>query len=515
MRRSLAIAALVFSGAIQAAIAPPWSWIALHPVSWVPALAVIARLRGRRAFLAGWLVGTAANAAIFAWIVHTVDAFTTLGPLGGAGALALFASAAGLYAGLFALGFAPIRRAAGPAWPLAIAAWFTACEFATPQFFPYFQGVAWYGTPRIFLATATTGVAGITFLVLLANAVVLQAIETALARRGGRALAANAVALAALVAIATALAARQEGRVAEAERSARTLRVALVQPGGDPEAAPARTVEEARAEADALAAQAREALAADPSIGVVVFPEKALEWEPTREWNRAVREIAPTRGIEVWTGASAADGKERVPRRYFNSAFRLRADGAIDPRYDKNVLVPFGEYVPFASWLGWLTKAIGRTPFTAGDGVPLFDADPARFAFLICYEAILPAFVRAPVRDGANLIVNLTYDGWFGDTAEPAQHLMLVAVQAAQLGVPILRSTTTGISAFIDARGRIGPRAELFERRVLVADVAPLRAPGVYAAWGDWFAWTCTVASVLLLAVAFARRRAPDVPPRL
>ena len=96
---------------------------------------------------------------------------------------------------------------------------------------------------------------------------------------------------------------------------------------------------------------------------------------------------------------------------------------------------------------------------------PLFDAGPARFAFLICYEAILGSLARDPVRRGANLIVNPTYDGWFGDTAEPAQHLMLVAAQAAQLGVPILRAATTGISAFVDARGRIGPRAELFARR--------------------------------------------------
>jgi apolipoprotein N-acyltransferase len=190
----------------------------------------------------------------------------------------------------------------------------------------------------------------------------------------------------------------------------------------------------------------------------------------------------------------------------------LRSDGAIDPRYDKNVLVPFGEYVPFGERLPWLVKAIGRTPFAAGDGLPLYDAGAARFAFLICYEAILPEFVRDPVQRGANLLVNLTYDGWFGDSAEPAQHAMLVAVQAAQLGVPVIRSTTTGISALIDARGRFVGRAELFERKVLVGDLAPLRAPGLYVAWGAWFAWSCVAVSALLLASSWLRssRRPAD-----
>ena len=505
MLRAAALAALVFSGAIQAAIAPPLLWIALHPLSWVPALFVIARLRGRQAFLAGWLVGASANAAIFAWLVHTIDVFTAFGALVGVLVLLLFAATFGLYAGVFAWGFATIRSRAGPAWPLAIAAWFSACEFASPHFFPYFQGVAWYQTPSVFLASATTGVTGITFLVLLANAVAVQAIETARDRRGGVALAANALALALLVALACAASQRQDARIAAAERTATSLRVAVVQPGGDPTAPPVRNREEARREAEALTALAREAIDGDPAIDVVVFPEKSLEWEPTREWNRAVLALAASHRVEIWTGGSASDTSDRKHPRYFNSAFRLRSDGSIDPRYDKNVLVPFGEYVPFGERFPWLTKAIGRAPFTAGDGLPLYAAGVARFAFLICYEAILPAYVRDPVQRGANLLVNLTYDGWFGDTAEPEQHLMLVAVQAAQLGVPVIRSTTTGISALIDARGRFARRAELFERKVLVGDVAPLRAPGLYVAWGDWFAWSCVAASALLFASQWVR----------
>jgi len=497
-RRALALGALVFSGAVQALISAPHSWIALHPVAWVPALFVIARLSGRRAFLAGWLVGAAANAAIFAWLVHTIASFTDLGAAVGVAVLALFAGVHGLYAGVFAWGFAPIRRAAGGAWPIAIAAWFTACEFLAPQFFPYQQGVAWWVEPRIFLVAATTGVAGVTFLVLFANAVVLQAIE----RGSLRALAANAAALALLVALALAAAARQEARIQAAEDASIRLRIAIVQPGDDPYAAPARNAREARQNADKLAEQAREALAADRAIQVVVLPEKALEFEPSRSWNRSVRDLAAAFGVEIWTGGAAADRRE-AGTRYFNSAFRLTPDGAEWPRYDKNVLVPFGEWMPDS--FAWVSRALGRNPFTPGSGMPLHDAHGARFAFLICYEAILADYVRAPVRDGADLLVNLTYDGWFGDTAEPAQHLMLVAVQAAQLGVPIVRATTTGLSAFLDARGRVTAQTSLLEQRTLVADIAPIRVSDRYVAWGDWFAWVCVASSAALLA-----RRATD-----
>jgi apolipoprotein N-acyltransferase len=499
------IAALTFSGASLAWISAPHSWVWLHSVSWVPAFAVFARLEGRRAFLAGWLAGFAAQAAIFVWLVHTIATFTPLGAAAGVAALALFAAFHGLAVAVFAWGFAPIRRSAGAAWPFAIAAWFTACEVAQPQLFPFYQGVVWYVEPRVFLSTATIGISGISFLAFLANALALQALDALRSRRGGLALAANLLAAVALLGAALGLAARQDARIAAAEAEATPFRVALVQPGDDPLNAPARTREEATSRANALAAQARDALAADSAIRVVVLPEKALEFEPTRSWNRSVHELAPAFGIEVWTGGAAADRSDPDRPRFFNSAFRIPADGSTPPRYDKNVLVPFGEALPAS--LGWIMDVIGRAGFAAGEGMPIHDASSARFAFLICYEAILPAYVRDPVRRGADLLVNLTYDGWFGDSNEPAQHLMLVAAQAAQLGVPIVRATTTGLSALIDARGRITARTELFETTVLTGDVAPLRAPGLYVAWGNWVGGASIAASVALLSIAWRRSR--------
>ena len=149
--------------------------------------------------------------------------------------LAFFAAVAGLYAAVFAWGFGSVRRAAGRWWPLGVAAWFTAVEFLNPQMFPYFQGVAWYRVPSIFLVTALTGVSGVTFLVILCNGVVFQAVEE---MRGSgpaapRAWAANAGVLVALVAVAFAWSAVRLARIRRAEAEAESLRVALVQPNYD------------------------------------------------------------------------------------------------------------------------------------------------------------------------------------------------------------------------------------------------------------------------------------------
>jgi apolipoprotein N-acyltransferase len=119
--------------------------------------------------------------------------------------------------------------------------------------------------------------------------------------------------------------------------------------------------------------------------------------------------------------------------------------------------------------------------------------------------------VRDGVRDGLNLLVNLTFDGWFGDTAEPHQHLMLALVQSAQHGVPLVRSTGTGISAIADARGVVTARGGVMQREVVVGDVRPVRVPSPYTALGDWFAWACAAISALLL-VSAARGRSASSP---
>ena len=202
----------------------------------------------------------------------------------------------------------------------------------------------------------------------------------------------------------------------------------------------------------------------------------------------------------MWTGGHAWDDDRR-----FNAAFRAHGAGVVDPPYRKNILIPFGEYLPFADASPWLQKVWRKDRNWAGVEQPVFTSPAGNFTFLICYEAIKSAYVRKVATRAAaavDLLVNLTDDGWFGDTSCPHLHLAAAALQSAQLGVPMARVSSTGISAFVDARGVVTARTGLFQPAVLVQDVPRFTAPSLYGAWGDWFAWLCVLTSAALLAAA-------------
>jgi apolipoprotein N-acyltransferase len=510
MKALLALLVLIASGGATFFYAPPRSWIWLQPVAWVPAFLVISRLEGRQAFLAGWLAGAASIFATYYWVAETVARFSSIPTALSWGVAIAFAIASGFYAGVFAWGFAPVRRASGRFWPLGVAAWFTALEFLNPQLFPHYQGSAWYQTPRIFLVSAFTGASGLTFLVILCNAVAFQGIEARWwrDRRLRATWFANAAVLAALLLVSVALSGVRLRRIDALEVAADSLRVALIQPNHDVPRRRELWKQGPGVFANEFVAMSRAALREDPGIEVFVWPEGALTSAPAAERNRAVRNFAREAGVEIWTGANVRGTDRDGERRTFNAAYRVDRDGRADVRYDKNILVPFGETMPFADTFPALRKIRGPGDFARGDGIPIYDGERASFAFLICYEAIQAAYVRRAVVQDPELLVNLTFDAWYGDTSEPHTHLMLAAAQAAQYGLPLLRSTTTGISAIVDPRGRITARSGVFTREVLVADVPLVRLPAFYARAGDWLPWSCCALVLGLLLRAHRAGRA-------
>ncbi len=472
----------------------------------MPAFAVFSRLAGRRAFLAGWVVGASANAAIFYWIPETIIQFSNLPPVIAGLVFALFALATGLYTAVFAYGYERIRRGSGRFWPIGVAVWFTALEFANPQLFTYFQGVAWYQLPSVFLVTAITGVSGVTFLVMLFNAVVFQGLEMAAGsatkpasesstRKEFGVWVANAGILAVLLGLSVTWSVLRLAEIDRLEAEAESIRVALVQPNYSVK----RRRELLREGRDQIALDlvslSRSAWKRDPDIDVFVWPEGALQRAPDDPRNKAALDFARETGAEIWTGAypRTIRGSRRVAH---NSAYRISGSGELGARYDKTILVPFGEYMPFEDVISLLGGIHIPGHFERGDGPHAVTTPSARFAFLICYEAIVAPYVRGAVNEDVELLVNLTVDAWYGDTSERSQHLMLAATQSAQFGVPLLRSTTTGISAVVDARGLIVAQTGVDTREVLVRDVAFFRVPSPYATLGDGFAWACVLASV-------------------
>jgi apolipoprotein N-acyltransferase len=494
------VGALVASGAGQALLLPPVGAWWLAPLVLGLALWALGPLRGWRAGAGGWLLGVASVIALGSWIAPTLVRHGRVSWAVGLAALVGYALVFGAYAGVFALGLGRLRAAAGAWWPLPAAAWWAACEFLNPQLFAHYLGLAFARQPDVLLLTSLTGIAGVSFLMVLVAAVAVAAIERP-ARARGPAL----VTLALL--LATVVHGRRRGEaLAQAQRAAPTRRLALLQDNLDVPARAALARQGSSAIAGALVAQSRRALDADPRIQALVWAETALPGAPLGANAAAVRELVRERRVELWTGGHAWDDQGRS----FNAAFRVHGAGVVDPPYRKNILIPFGEYLPLADRFAFLQRLWGRGRNHPGATQPVFHTAAGDVGFLICYEAIKAGYVRRVVAQPLDLLVNLTYDGWFGDSAAPHLHLAAAALQSAQLGVPMVRVSSTGVSAVIDARGVVTASAGLFTQAVVTADVPRLLARTVYGAWGDWFAWACTLAAAACLLgslPAAARRR--------
>jgi apolipoprotein N-acyltransferase len=187
-------------------------------------------------------------------------------------------------------------------------------------------------------------------------------------------------------------------------------------------------------------------------------------------------------------------------------------EGRLAYRYHKIRLVPFGEYVPLKPLLTlggrYGAKLVRQVAdFTPGREHTLAAVDGHRLGAFICYEAIFPDLVRHFAAGGAELLVNVTNDGWYGRTSAPHQHLSMALFRAVENGRYLVRAANTGISAVVDTRGRVVARTELFEATALVRDVPLLGEATFYARHGDVFAWTCAALALGLTGAAFSVRR--------
>lgn len=192
-----------------------------------------------------------------------------------------------------------------------------------------------------------------------------------------------------------------------------------------------------------------------------------------------------------------------------NSAVLLRPDGTLVDRYDKINLVPFGEFVPkFFGFVNRITQEAGD--FAPGDRIVVFPVDGHRLGAFICYESVFPALVRQFVKGGANLLVNLSNDGYFGHSAAREQHLEIARMRAVENRRWLIRSTNDGITAVIDPAGRITKRLPMYQETVAKVGYDYRSGTTVYTEHGDWFAWGCCMAG----AVALFFSQWPHYTPR-
>jgi apolipoprotein N-acyltransferase len=209
---------------------------------------------------------------------------------------------------------------------------------------------------------------------------------------------------------------------------------------------------------------------------LVVWPETALPFyfQEQNELSETIRRFIREQGIRLVTGAPGYT-QESTDYIYHNRAFLVDRNGTTTAFYDKEHLVPFGEYVPLRRYLPFLGKLVeGAGDFAPGQNKEPLTADDIALGILICYEAVFPEHAQRRVKQGANILVNMSNDAWFGTSSAPRQHLDLAVLRAVEQNRCLIRSTNTGISALIDYRGEIVQPTLLFETTAIHFGNVPL-----------------------------------------
>lgn len=295
----------------------------------------------------------------------------------------------------------------------------------------------------------------------------------------------------------------------------RSLRVALVQPSipqtliWDPAADGGRFA--------TLMSLTRAALATRPDL--LVWPEASLPGGLTAHQFGELRDAVREAGAWFVFGADDAGppaGPEGTgPRPVYNAAFLMDPGGEVVARYHKRKLVIFGEYIPFERWLPWLGRLIPAGGFTPGRERTAFEFPDlgARAAVLICFEDCFPHEARRHATPDVDFLLNLTNNGWFGESAAQWQHAQGAVFRAVENGRPLVRAANNGLSCWVDARGRV------FETRFAGGDdvygpgfkivTVPLAAAPratFYNRFGDVFGWACVAATAWLACGPWRRR---------
>ena len=248
--------------------------------------------------------------------------------------------------------------------------------------------------------------------------------------------------------------------------------------------------------------------AESPRPELIVWPESPAPFYTSDPIFRdTVGGIARQTGAWMVTGSLGTRSASPAPQpatQIYNSAALMSPDGRWAGRYDKVHLVPFGEYVPFKqifSFAGGLTQQVGD--FSRGASRAPLEAGAVKLGVFICYESVFPDEIRQFANGGAQVLINLSNDGWYGDSGAWAQHLAQARMRAVENSRWLLRDTNTGLTASIDPYGRVVASVPRKLRTVLVAPYALTSVTTFYTQHGDWFAYLCAIISIAALATRF------------
>jgi apolipoprotein N-acyltransferase len=474
-------------------------------LGWLSACLLVYAIRSRTAYLPAYCGGLACCAGGFYWIYGTVANFGNFGPLFGALALFLFVTISAVQFLLFAF----VHHHQGDRFDALALRSPTALVVSELVSVRLFQ---WHFGHTQIAFTPVVQVAG------LGGAMLVSFLMFWLAEAGVRVLLFRERRWSFLLPVLAMGLSLGYGAVIInrfASIAGEPLNVVLVQVNAplpktyDPDAT--------QRNVDRLTVLSRQVA---PARSLIVWPEGAIPAYFPAEIGRVSAEnpILPTipNGSALLIGAYCEDENEDR----FNAAYAVNSDGTVPPPYFKQVLIPFGETIPFSSTFPFL-KEMNRQAgiFTEGKEVKVFELPMRRengtpytvkLAPLICYEDTLPALSRKATLKGAELLVNLTYDTWFGQSAAPFEHHLIATFRAIENRRFLVRSTNSGFSAVVDPLGRTVAEIPAFSEGTVMTTVKLLNDKSTYTTFfGDAPWWVLFAVVVAVIAVKWRKRRTP------
>ena len=251
---------------------------------------------------------------------------------------------------------------------------------------------------------------------------------------------------------------------------------------------------------------------AKQGVRLIIWPETAVPFylQSDKDLGMEIFNVPKQTNTYLLTGSPAYGPGFGGEVKYYNSAFLISPEGEIIGKYDKIHLVPFGEYVPLKKYLPFIHKlVVGVGDFTPGKWLEPLEFEGNSFGVLICFESIFPELARGFIKDGAGFLINITNDAWFGKTSAPYQHFSQAVFRAVENKVFLIRSANTGISGVIDPVGRVRAQSGIFTRETIGDEVKlrDARLVTFYSRYGDIFAIGCFLFVVGFCLLVVKRKR--------
>jgi apolipoprotein N-acyltransferase len=480
------------------------AWVAL-----IPLLKGIQTASPSRAFRLGLVSGLAHYLTLMYWIIVVLEHYGNLNIVIALFSLLLLSLYLSLYVAVFSL---LASRLTDSGWSaVLLGCYWVPLEYLKTHLmtgFPWcLLGYSQYEHLRIIQSANLFGVYGVSFLIVLVNGLIFR-ISLKSPRRNGRVLKWEVPIYVLLLAGTWVYGHYQISGVPAHEEAGRLLKAAVIQANIDQSVKwdPAHQ-EETIKSYYRLTRSTR-----DFHPELIVWPETALPFffQDNPRLSPGIFSLAEECGAVLVFGSPAYQHDQGTIR-YYNRAYMIAPDRREILYYDKIHLVPFGEYVPFKKYLPLIHRLVEAAgDFASGEKLKPLETGDLSLGVLICFEAIFPELAGALARDGANILVNITNDAWFGRTSAPYQHLGMAVFRAVENHRPMIRAANTGFSAFIGPTGAIQSKSDLFAEEVLTGSVTVGTFPlTFYSRFGDLFAVTLLVVSSahILYGIWMRRRR--------